>query len=131
MNYRVNGTADLEQIRQTSPVSIYCGGRFVLPLILCFSLSTALMSSRHIAGPYEAATMTLAYLVTVFWLALVFLLLDACCELGRMPVFGWVTRWIQQRFTTQAPGEAELRTAHRALEELLAAERQTATEVAA
>ncbi len=108
--YRRLGSVRLSDMRQASRVDPSCGGRLFAPILLASYLGTAI--ERQFGLNYWAG-----YLLLVEG----FLRLDEAVGLDRVPVFGHLSRLLQQYVTTQEPEDHHLEVARHALLGLLIA----------
>lgn len=112
--YEKRATADLAAIVKESPVHEKCGGRLVLPAIC--GLAIASLVSHGLA--MSSFILSLLVWECVLWV-------DTLKGWNKVPGFSHASFFLQKYVTTRKPGERELRTAQRALQELIAAHRFT------
>jgi hypothetical protein len=111
--YDKSGAADLEVIAVQDRVHPKCGGRLALPF-LASGLLVLLFAFKAPANWFLVSVMLgdLALLEAV-------LLIDRLIGWDRIPVAAQTSRLLQRYVTTRQPGELELRTAQRAMLELI------------
>lgn len=107
--YRKHGSANPDDVSKESPAIGSCGGRFLVPVIVAQLLASFLLRRYMPTLAAEALGLEIMLWVDKFW------------GLDRVPVFAQVTFLLQKYVTTRAPGDLELQTAQRALQELVAA----------
>ncbi|MBI3588888.1 MAG: DUF1385 domain-containing protein [Candidatus Liptonbacteria bacterium] len=108
--YQRNEGTTLDAISKQSPIHMSCGARFALPLLVVY------YSSLFIPG-WSGLVFGLIGLEAILWV-------DDLWGWKKVPIFSHSSRLLQKYITTRAPGERELRTAQRALRELVAAHHQ-------
>lgn len=108
--YQRNGSTDLETMRRESPVHEKCGGRILLPLLVGTTLAIATAK----ATGTNAVVLSLTTLEALLWV-------DSLKGWDRIPVARAASRILQKYITTRQPTDRELRTAQRALQELIKA----------
>ncbi len=116
-SYWATGTTDLEAAKRTSPVSDHCGGRYAVLLlaliVAVISMTVALVSDSVFAVRTVGFSIAGATLVMSLF------------HKKTMKVAVFLSRKLQQHWTTKEPGEKELWTAHCAIVELLKTEERS------
>ena len=118
--YESTGLTDLETIEKQSPIDPHCGGRFLIGVV------AAQQVSNLVTNAYVPNQLLLAFLYVIFINAAmmeIVLRVDAWKGLDKLPVTAQASYLLQKYFTTGQPGIQELRTAQRAMMELIAATR--------
>lgn len=108
--YNRSGSTEIKDIRQEVPFHEMCGGRFMFPF-LAGALVAGFVAKK--LGVNDTLVF-LAMIEVVLWV-------DTLVGLERIPLASHVSRLLQEKITTEEPGYSELRTAQRALVELVAA----------
>jgi len=118
--YISTGMTDLETIKKQSPIDPHCGGRFIIGIV------AAQQISNFVTNTYVPNQILLAFLYVIFINAAmmeIVLRIDAWKGLDKLPVTSQASYLLQKYFTTAQPGDRELLTAKRAMDELIAAHR--------
>ncbi|MFA6437556.1 MAG: DUF1385 domain-containing protein [Candidatus Paceibacterota bacterium] len=113
-SYEKTGSVDIDDIRKGKRIDIYCGGRFVFPMILMVILLNALNLDSAIAY--------------IIGLGCIFEIDSRVIKWSRIPVFAQASWLLQKYVTTQKPGAQELLVAQRALQGLVAAHEELGRE---
>lgn len=108
--YERYGNVSIEKIAEQSPVHKHCGGRFLLPLMLVFTLSSI--------GEYAFGINSW---ISFLLLAEAALWIDALIGFDKIPVFKNASEQLQKHITTDYPGRDELVTAYQGMQTLIRA----------
>jgi len=106
--YTDHGTTDLETARKASRIDPFCGGRFIVPLIVIPHLSQAI-------GYWLGIDSTILY----FLFLEATLRIDRAYGLYRVPLVSHASEALQRYVTTKDPGDIELMTAQCAVDALV------------
>lgn len=119
--YEATGSTRLGDIRRGDRIAVRCGSGLLLPIMLLGCASLAFSIGLRASN----ATEHLQWLVMLAWQWWVAIMLcwmiNSFRSWGSMPVFRTVSHLLQYYVSTKDPGEAELHTAQRAIQELVAA----------
>lgn len=108
--YDHTGTTNIRAIGRECPVHDKCGGRLFLPLVVGTIIANLVAKNFGVSE----TIVLLAILECVLWM-------DTLRGWDKIPCTSQVSHLLQRWITTRYPGEQELRTAQRALQELVAA----------